>query len=43
MNTTEEKRFRPLYEKTQQCLVLQGLRPKTVEAYSLPFASICFQ
>lgn len=34
MNTTEENRFRPLYEKMQQCLVLQGLRPKTVEAYS---------
>jgi site-specific recombinase XerD len=34
MNITEENRFRPLYEKMQQCLVLQGLRPKTVEAYS---------
>jgi integrase/recombinase XerD len=34
MNTTEENRFRPLYEEMQQCLVLQGLRPKTVEAYS---------
>lgn len=34
MNSTEENRFRPLYEKMQQCLVLQGLRPKTVEAYS---------
>ncbi len=34
MNTTEENRFRPLYEQMQQCLVLQGLRPKTVEAYS---------
>ncbi len=26
MNTTEENRFRPQYEKMQQCLVLQGLR-----------------
>ncbi len=34
MNSTEENRFRPQYEKMQQCLVLQGLRPKTVEAYS---------
>jgi len=34
MNTTEENRFRPQYEKMQQSLVLQGLRPKTVEAYS---------
>jgi hypothetical protein len=34
MNSTEENRFRPLYEKMQQFLVLQGLRPKTVVAYS---------
>jgi integrase/recombinase XerD len=34
MNSTEQRRFRPQYEKLQQCLVLQGLRPKTVEAYS---------
>jgi len=34
MNTTEENRFRLLYEKMQQCLLLQGLRQKTVEAYS---------
>lgn len=34
MDSTEQKRFRPLYEKMQQCLVLQGLRPKTVDAYT---------
>lgn len=34
MNSTEQRRFRPQYEKLQQCLVLQGMRPKTVEAYS---------
>ena len=34
MDSTEQKRFEPLYEKMQQCLVLQGLRPKTIEAYS---------
>jgi len=34
MDSTEQRRFRPLYEKMQQCLLLQGLRPKTVDAYS---------
>lgn len=34
MDSTEQKRFRPLYEKMQQCLVLQGLRPKTIDAYT---------
>ena len=34
MDSTEQRRFQPQYEKLQQCLVLQGLRPKTVEAYS---------
>lgn len=34
MDSTEQKRFEPLYGKMQQCLVLQGLRPKTIEAYS---------
>ena len=34
MDSTEQRRFQPQYEKLQQCLVLQGLRPKTVEAYT---------
>ena len=34
MDSTEQKRFEPLFEKMQQCLVLQGSRPKTVEAYT---------
>jgi integrase/recombinase XerD len=34
MDSTEQRRFQPQYEKLQQCLVLQGLRPKTIEAYS---------
>lgn len=34
MDSTETRRFQPQYEKLQQCLVLQGLRPKTVEAYT---------
>jgi integrase/recombinase XerD len=34
MDFTEQRRFWPLYTKMQQCLVLQGLRPKTVDAYT---------
>ncbi len=34
MDSTEKRRFRPLYEKMQQCLLLQGLQPKTVDAYT---------
>ena len=34
MNPTEQARFEPLYEQMQQDLVLQGMRPKTIEAYS---------
>ena len=34
MNQTEQERFEPLYEQMQQDLVLQGMRPKTIDAYS---------
>lgn len=34
MNRTEQERFEPLYEQMQQDLVLQGKRPKTIDAYS---------
>jgi hypothetical protein len=34
MDLTQQKRFEPLFEKMRQNLVLQGLRPKTIEAYS---------
>ena len=34
MNREEQKRFEPLYEQMQQDLVLQGMRPKTIDAYS---------
>jgi len=34
MDSTEQLRFDQLYQKLQQCLVLQGMRPKTIEAYS---------
>jgi len=34
MNREEQKRFEPLYEQMQQDLVLQGKRPKTIDAYS---------
>jgi len=34
MDFTEQHRFDKLYQKLQQCLVLQGMRPKTIEAYS---------
>jgi site-specific recombinase XerD len=34
MDSTQQRRFQPQYEKLQQCLVLQGLRPTTIEAYS---------
>jgi len=33
MNSTEQKRFEALFQKLQLNLVLQGLQPKTVEAY----------
>lgn len=34
MNSIEQARFSLLYEKMQQALVLQGMRPKTIAAYS---------
>ena len=34
MNATEQARFNPLYEQMQQALLLQGKRPKTIDAYS---------
>jgi len=34
MDSTEQRRFEPLLEKMQQCLVLQGLSDKTIEAYA---------
>ena len=33
MISTEQAHFKPLYEQMQQALVLQGKRPKTIEAY----------
>lgn len=34
MNPLEQARFKPLYEQMQQALLLQGKRPKTIDAYS---------
>ena len=34
MNPTEQLRFNPLYQQMQKNLVLQGMRPKTIDAYS---------
>lgn len=34
MDCTEQQRFDKQYRKMQQSLVLQGLRPKTIEAYA---------
>ncbi len=34
MNPLEQARFSPLYEQMQQALLLQGKRPKTIDAYS---------
>jgi site-specific recombinase XerD len=34
MNSIEQARFTPLYQQMQQALLLQGKRPKTIEAYS---------
>ena len=34
MNSIEQARFNPLYQQMQQALLLQGKRPKTIEAYS---------
>jgi len=34
MNPLEQARFNPLYEQMQQALLLQGKRPKTIDAYS---------
>ena len=34
MNSIEQARFNPLYQQMQQALLLQGMRPKTIDAYS---------
>ncbi len=34
MNPLEQARFNPLYEQMQQALLLQGKRPKTIDAYT---------
>jgi integrase/recombinase XerD len=34
MNPLEQARFNPLYEQMRQALVLQGKRPKTIDAYT---------
>jgi site-specific recombinase XerD len=34
MNSIEQARFKPLYQEMQQALLLQGKRPKTIDAYS---------
>ena len=34
MNPLEQARFNPLYQQMQQALLLQGKRPKTIDAYT---------